>query len=262
MRPSLSVLAGWLILTIFGSPWAAAQASAPTGERAADKAVAAVPKAPRDGVLDDAHLLTAEERVRMARAAERCRRQGCGLYVAMFSFVAGEAIELRAQRLLQAWGGDAPAVIVVYENGSGQCTFLAQGALTPDLQQAFSEASRAGRIAGTKGAQLTAVIESLVPKIEERLKVERRLTDKLISRQQWNVLGGVAIACGGLGLVAWAARRLGKSSLLAAPEPAFFPTVVVEQRFGGGFGGGTVAEVRFGPRGAERSARELVSGKA
>jgi hypothetical protein len=53
-----------------------------------------------------------------------------------------------------------------------------------------------------------------------------------------------ALAVGSMAVLI--AMRLVKRARIRRPTAVYFPSVSVESRFGGGFGGGAIAEVQFG----------------
>ena len=100
-----------------------------------------------------------------------------------------------------------------------------------------------------------AILVLLLLRITYRVAQHRELTKHRIHPRAWWIFGGVTLAVGSLLALTVAARALHRRHRLAtAPEPRYFPTVVVDERFGGPFGGGVIAEVSFrAPAPAENS---------
>lgn len=215
--------------------------------------VSPVPPAPADGVYDDSSVFTEAQRVSAVRAVAMARDSGVNLYVAVYSFIVGETIEQRAERLKEAWCPDGAGLLVVADTSTHQCTYLSHVAetewlSTTDLQRIFTEASAVAAAAeGTSNDKVLVVIENLAPRLSEAMAKHEQLTRHLISPRVWWIFGGVAIAAFALLTLAAVARWLYRRHRSAlAPNPRYFPTVAVGERFGGPFGGGVIAEVTFG----------------
>jgi hypothetical protein len=99
------------------------------------------------------------------------------------------------------------------------------------------------------------LVQSLLPRLEEKMDLHRRLKSDVITHRAWIIFLGLTamIAIGLTGFVI--VRRLHKQARLRRPATAYFPSVSVESRFGGGFGGGAMAEIAFGPDTSSRSAK-------
>jgi hypothetical protein len=221
---------------------------------------APVPARPLDGVYDDARVFSEEQRRAAAAAIADARKDGVSVYVAAFTFIVGETIEQRAERLKAAWCGNEIGLIVVVDASTSQCTYLSHLSdrdwLSSDqLRRIFEEATAVSISKRTPGERLLSVVEHLVPQMHSALVSRRAAVQKPGSFRQWMVFGGVIAACAMLLLATWVAFRLGRRVQAHRPEPAFFPTVAVEPRFGAAFAGGVAAEVEFGsatPQGISR----------
>jgi hypothetical protein len=220
---------------------------------AADSPLAGrVPPRPSDGIFDDARMFTDEQRRAAARAIADGRNDGVSIFVAAFTFVVGETIEQRAERLKEAWCGDQIGLVVVVDASTSQCTYLSHLAErdwlpSDELRRIFADATAASVSKPTPGERLLGVVEELVPRIRAALAEHRARGRNPASLREWFVFAGVVAACGLLLAGAWVLRRVGRRLRRARPAPAVFPTVAVEPRFGGVFAGGVGAEVSFRP---------------
>lgn len=236
-----------------------------------------VPPAPSDGVHDDGPVLSGPQRVAAVRAVAEARAAGVALYVALFPSIGGETIEQRAERLKAAWCPEEAGLLVVADTGANRCTYLSHVAETgrlgaAELQRIFSESSAAAAAArGTSADKMLVVIENLVPRLRAAVDAPHEpAASRWDPRARGRYLGlppswprstaaGAALAGGtlaGAGWLAWiirARRRRSTSRPATVVAPHYFPTVAVDQRFGGPFGGGVVAEVRFREPAASRS---------
>jgi hypothetical protein len=211
-----------------------------------------VPPAPADGLYDDSSVLNEMQRASAVRAVATARAAGVNLYVALYSFIVGETIEQRAERLKAVWCPDGAGLLVVADTSTNQCTYLSHVAdtewlSTTELQRIFTESSAiASATEGTSADKVLVVIENLAPRLSTAMAQHRELTKHRISPRAWWIFGGVAVAVVALLALTALARALHRRRLLVtAPEPRYFPTVSVDERFGGPFGGGVIAEVHF-----------------
>ena len=213
---------------------------------------APVPPPPADGLYDDSSVLNETQRASAVRAVATAREAGVNLYVALYSFIVGETIEQRAERLKAAWCPDGAGLLVVADTSTNQCTYLSHVAdtewlSTTELQRIFTESSAVAAAAeGTSADKVVMVMENLAPRLSAAMAQHRELTKHRIHPRVWWIFGGVTLAMGALLALTAAARALHRRHRRAtAPEPRYFPTVVVDERFGGPFGGGVIAEVSF-----------------
>lgn len=213
-----------------------------------------VPPAPADGLYDDTRVLDETQRERAVKAIAVARAAGVDLFVAVYSFIVGETIEQRAERLKAAWCPEGAGLLVVADTSTNQCTYLSHVAETEwlntiELQGIFTDASAIGAEAeGTSADKVTAVIESLGPRLSQAMARQRALQGRSVDPRVWWVFGGVT--AGSLVLVGsllWLRRRLGARREAITGQALYFPSVAVAERFGGPFGGGVMAEIHFGP---------------
>jgi hypothetical protein len=230
---------------------------------AAGRALAApaVPPPPADGLFDASSALNDGQRAAAVKAIGQARAAGVELYVALYNFVIDETIERRAERLKDAWCPSGTGLLVVADLSTQQCTYLSHVAdtewlSTTELQGIFTEASKgAASVEGSSADKLLAVIENLAPRLSDAMARHRELTRHRVSPLAWWVFGIVTVAVFALLCLAGIAVRLRRRHRLATvPQPHYFPTVEVGERYGAPFGGGVIAEVRFGGGGPSHPA--------
>jgi uncharacterized membrane protein YgcG len=212
-----------------------------------------VPPAPADGLYDDSSVLNPTQRAAAVRAVAMARDAGVNLHVALYSYIVGETIERRAERLKETWCPDGAGLLVVADTSTNQCTYLSHVAetewlSTTELQRIFNESSAlAAATEGTSSDKVLAVIENLAPRLSEAMAKHRELTRQRVSPRVWLIFGLVTAAALTLFALAALARwLLQRHRRTTVPTPSFFPTVAVGERFGGPFGGGVIAEISFG----------------
>ena len=220
-----------------------------------------VPQAPADGLYDDTRVLNDEQRARAVKSITAARAAGVNLFVAVYSFIVGETIEQRAERLKAEWCPDGSGLLVVADTSTNQCTYLSHVAETEwlntvELQGIFTDASTTAAAAeGTSADKVTVVIETLGPRLSQAMDRQRELRQRAVDPRVWWVFGGVTtgslVLVGGL---LWLRRTFGARRRAASVQALYFPTVSVAERFGGPFGGGVIAEVSFGPAGEQKPA--------
>jgi hypothetical protein len=206
---------------------------------------------PADHVLDEAHIFATDQRKRLGDLlVTAARRDGTDVYVATFTFIDGETTEGRAERLKERWCLGEFGLVLVHDRGSQNLTFSARThqampITVSELEGLFQRANEAAQAPETPGEKLVALVETLLPLLEGKVAIQRRLQREVISAEQWWVFGAVAAALLLMLVVFLVVWRLRQRVRAALPPPAFFPTVTVAARFGAGFGGGSMAEVRF-----------------
>ena len=209
-----------------------------------------VPPVPADGVHDDAHLLADEQRAAIVSELTKARTAGLDAHVAIFSFIGSDTAKSLAERLESAWRRGERTLVIVYETGSGTCDralglpedlSMAVG----NLQEAFSAAAAEGRKESSGSAQLTGLVTRFVPAVAAELDKADRLRTQPFRGRARNIFLGVSALGGVIIVIGWFVQRASRSRLVAGLPPAFFPSVTVDARFGGAFGGGSVAEVTF-----------------
>ncbi len=209
-----------------------------------------VPPMPADGVHDDAHLLADEQRAAIVSELTKARASGLDAHVAIFSFIGSDTAKSLSERLETAWRKGERTLVIVYETGSGTCDRtlgLPEGlSLTVgNLQEAFSAAAAEGRKEKTGAEQLTGLVTRFVPAVVAELETADRLRTQPFRGRARNVFLGVSALGGVIIVIGWLVQRASRSRIVTGLPPAFFPSVSVDPRFGGAFGGGSVAEVTF-----------------
>lgn len=212
-----------------------------------------VPPVPADGLYDDASVLSDAQRAAAVKAVANARAAGVDLHVALYSYIVGETIERRAERLKEVWCPEGSGLLVVADTSTNQCTYLSHVAdtewlSTSELQRIFTEASAvAAATEGTSADKVLVVIENLAPRLREAMEKHRSLTRYRVSPRAWWIVGSVAASILALSVLTVLARwLLHRHRQATATVPLYFPTVTVGERFGGSFGGGVIAEVSFG----------------
>jgi len=211
-----------------------------------------LPPPPTDGLYDDSSVLTEAQRATASRAVADARAAGVDLYIALYRFIVGETIEERAERLKDAWCPDGASLIVVADTSTEQCTYLShvtdtEWLSTTELQRIFTESSTiAVESEGTSAEKILLIIENLSPRLVEAMGRHHSLTRHRVSPRAWVVFAGVtgiSMALAAIAAATWRIVRRRRQSAVTIPR--YFPTVIVGERFGGPFGGGVIAEVRY-----------------
>ncbi|MFN0126668.1 MAG: hypothetical protein ACKV19_08290 [Verrucomicrobiales bacterium] len=212
-----------------------------------------VPPAPADGLYDDTSVLSDVQRAAAVKAVASARAAGVDLHVALYSYIVGETIERRAERLKEVWCPNGSGLLVVADTSTNQCTYLSHVAdtewlSTTELQRIFTEASAVAAASdGTSADKVLVVIENLAPRLRDAMEKHRALTRYRVSPRAWWIFGAVTASILALSAFALLARWLFHRHRQATTTvPLYFPTVTVGERFGGSFGGGVIAEVHFG----------------
>ncbi|MGI8602513.1 MAG: TPM domain-containing protein [Verrucomicrobiales bacterium] len=209
-----------------------------------------IPATPESHVWDEAHVFSSEQAAKLRTLLHKAQKQHMDIYVATFTFLDGEAIESRAERLKRAWCRLDFGLVLVFERGSSNLTFsaLTQEAMpltVGELEAVFERANVSAAAARTPGERLVALVELLVPMLDEKVALQQRLQRQIISPEQWFIFAGLLTALILLILALVVARRIRQAALARRLPPAFFPTVAVAPRFGGTCGGGVMAEVNL-----------------
>ena len=200
--------------------------------------------------MTTARIFSTDQHRAAAAAIAEARNDGVALYLAAFPEVTGETIEQRAERLKAAWCGREIGLVVVVDASTNRCTFLSHLSenewLSSDrLRAIFQDATTASISKKTAGERLLSVVQHLAAQIHSALASRPSAASNTSTFRAWIVFGAVLGACALLGLGVLVAFRPGRRVSSNRLEPAFFPTVAVEPRFGGGFAGGVAAEVQF-----------------
>ena len=144
--------------------WSCGQETAAPGLTAGE----ALRDAPASGLLDEGNVFNAEESVLVAAELEDFRhRVGLPAFVVTANYISGNTVDVYAERLVTAWSKGRPAVVLLYERGSGKLNYSATpGALgrMEDMKALFLSASRAsGQMPGdaTAAQRLRAALHGL-----------------------------------------------------------------------------------------------------
>jgi TPM domain len=245
-----------LVAVLAGPGVRAAQDSTPRGSpavapREPTGRMDVIVPAPPNHVLDEALIFSRDQENALGNLLVKASREdGADVYLATFTFIDGETIERRAERLKEAWSRGDFGLVLVHDRSTGNLTFSARTheampITVSELEGLFQEANDAAQTPETPGEKLLALVQTLLPLLKGKVAVQRRLQHETISTQQWWVFGGVAAALILIFFSFVLARGFKRTADAARPVPAFFPTVAVEPRFGGGYGGGSMAEVKF-----------------
>ena len=230
----------------------------------------APPPAPAGHILDDARLFKLEPKTLAGlseRATEISERTGYQIYVAIFDSLIGTDVKEQSRLLQEAWVGEEPGVVLVYESDSS--TYELGWSRTPD--------------AVTEGGQRVPILasEDLAPQEQVRifnelsqLKVDKNgsteSAEKLVvafldridrafkeveavEPARWNVrvlMLGTGVLAGMLLLGLLIGALIRKSDRKVA-ERLVFPKVTVGMRLGAPCGGGKISSRSFDvlPRG-------------
>jgi hypothetical protein len=202
-------------------------------------------------VIDQSAVFDAGQSRRLSGLLGDAARRGVDVYVATFTFIDGETIERRAERLKAAWCRGDFGLVLVFDRATSRLTFSTKvhesmPVTALEIDGYFREATAAARTLATPGEKIVALIETLLPRLDGKVRLQQKLKREVVSGGQWFAfLAVVGLAVAG-SLAFLVVRRQVRRSRRRQPAPVFFPSVSVESRFGGGFGGGVMAEIHFG----------------
>ena len=228
-----------------------AGAASATSEATA-KPLDPLPPAPTTQILDEARVF-AHVPGKLSQLAQFLAdlkvNEGIEIYVAMYGFLTNESVEQRAQRLRRAWADHTAGIVVVYESGGSDISFVATDEIDEmltvnDINMVLQKAGTAAQEA--KGAENK--IEIAVHTLSEELvnKLNRRREANALTSRQLAAIMSVTLAA--IALVTLLGSLLAKFISRADKRAAkfyYFPGTRVSSRFGAHYSGGMGSEVRF-----------------
>jgi uncharacterized membrane protein YgcG len=210
-----------------------------------------VPEKPEDRILDQAGVLSVEQRARLRREIGEARdRQGIELYVALFSAVPTTSVAEYAARIKSSWARENERVVVlVYDRLQHSLTFAATAGMErvwtrTDLRAAFRRVTLQA-LAQVPDPNNLAHAGELVVNSAQLLARDQMLEAAARDWRPRRWGSGFAwilipvVAGGGLlaALAAFLARRQARM-LERRRRWTAFPRVEVAQRLGGKYSGG------------------------
>ena len=241
VRPSLSIASACFV-TLLLLLWSNACASASE----------VAPPAPEDGIVDDALLLTNEERAALVSEIQQLRAdRGVTLYIHTSKAGLHPSPIGYSRALRKAWLNGKSGMLVSLVVGK---TANPSIQLTPDVWMIYSEPRVAAMLrrigtsiaaAETPQAKLANCVNGLSQNLRELADLRRE--GETAGNRETLLLAGSFVAVMLLaGLAAsLLARRLRRNEL-SHLETYHFPKVTVQERLGAGLGGGVVVEASWG----------------
>lgn len=215
-----------------------------------------LPPVPQSHILDRARIFKPEAMQDLSRRLVALEHtHGISLHVAAYTFLTNESIDEHAIRLKNHWVESTNGVVVVYVRSTSQISFAASEQFddtlsATDLMDIFTAAAAKARTGQDTDVRHHELITIACDHVATALtaRVGTRLAKKTEHR---NYLRAFAIGFGLLLILISVAGFLFSRSYerrrALAKVTHHFPDVAVAQRFGARHGGGSLAEISFGP---------------
>ena len=218
-----------------------------TGLRAGD-----VPPMPADGINDDAHAISVEQRRTLAEEMKAFQqRTGVVVVIDVISFLPnGETTNERCRALVNSWIGHRPGVVFCLNRSVNPVPFimysqeLFERYPEPDLSQAAGETTDAMSKITAPENRLPVGAKVMMGRLNsfEKSRLKRQ---QMFHRREWEMMAGFAVFMVAGGGLAWLIIRARSRHDRAKAVKHYFPDAEVAQRFGAPAGGGIVAEVSY-----------------
>lgn len=206
----------------------------------------ALPPAPADGIYDDTRALSEDSHQQLAREVATFRTSnGIDAWFAATTYIReGQNMRSEARLMRQAWSGDRPAVLLLYDRSKKQEMVTFSPILWSVLPTAelfrVREAVHDKMADDTKPPEqnLRESMLELMHKINA-LQIKEKRTNELFTQGYQRMLCWFGIALGAGAVVAGIAGVFARRRDLSAARVCFMPAIQVPPRLGAAHGGGT-----------------------